>query len=972
MRPYGSFKRFIIILLSIFLESFSDIRAGFEIYPIVVGEEDYVYVLQEAQKNRSQGNYEEAVLHFDKAINFIKSRALTEKLSGREGLLEAIEGKGLVLWNLGQMKEAAECFKEGMLLARQWKMAISMSFFEGCLEVYELYQDGKNKRGKMDYRGAINSFEKALFMARKLRSPELELKCLRQASLVFFDQNELEKFRILNERGLRIARLLSHKLEEGRFLNNIALYHLEKRDLINSFAILNRSSILIDEKGTNQDKADCLYNLGLSISLVGFFDRAIKYFKEAMILDEKEGKIENIILDLNNIGLCLLKKGELNNDESIIKESLSYFHKGLKLSEKNTNVKMRIMILNNLAIAFNSLGKRNKAQSFLNEALSLSKKSKDTYSLITVNDTAGSIHADNEPKLALEYLFEALSHLSKLREFPEEWIIHYNIGRAYENINRNEQALRYYNRSIELIDSLRKRISYDFYQVGFLRNKEVVFDALIRLKKKMHDQINNSKSKIEVFEAIEKTKGKSFLFLLNSLNLSLNNKKEDIQDTEDDIEKRKGGLFLHDSLMSSEKKQFKQIREEDIKLIKIAEKKYQSLNNIEKIVNAKILTIEEIQSSLLDEKSAIFEYYIGHWGSIGILITKRDFHIINLPTKEEIEKLIIGYSKLISNQPLKKFAGEKAAERIYLEIIKPLEERLPNKIENLIIIPDGYIYYLPFEALMTKIDGKLEYLVKKYNMIYAPSVSSLFVIKKENKENEVLHKEVLAIGYPKYKNILAIDIGKNENKLKENMYIFQNEIRFKPLPYSRKEIKYIKNIFGRDKIDVLMREKAKESILKNMNIINYKIIHFACHGYIDESFPFRSSLILTPEPDKGEDGFLQAHEISELVFNAKLVVLSACQSARGPLEKAEGILGLNRVFFTSGAKAVISSLRQVNDRSSADLMGRFYKHLRRGITIAEALREAKIDMLKTKFNHPFYWAGFILSGDGFSILFGQN
>lgn len=154
-----------------------------------------------------------------------------------------------------------------------------------------------------------------------------------------------------------------------------------------------------------------------------------------------------------------------------------------------------------------------------------------------------------------------------------------------------------------------------------------------------------------------------------------------------------------------------------------------------------------------------------------------------------------------------------------------------------------------------------------------------------------------------------------------------------------------------------------------MNLEEFRIIHFACRGFVDESFPFRSALLLTPEPGIGEDGFLQAHEISTLHLNAELVVLSACQSARGPLEKTEGILGINRVFFTSGAKSVLSSLWKIDDQSTAQLMGKFYDYLKKGWKINKALRAAKLDMIDSKFDHPFYWAGFILRGDGFESLY---
>ncbi|MEM1574188.1 MAG: CHAT domain-containing protein [Candidatus Methanomethylicaceae archaeon] len=387
------------------------------------------------------------------------------------------------------------------------------------------------------------------------------------------------------------------------------------------------------------------------------------------------------------------------------------------------------------------------------------------------------------------------------------------------------------------------------------------------------------------------------------------------------------------------------------------------------------INIETIKMFCRKEGCAFIEYYLGDVNSLGIIITEDDFKIIELAPKEYIENIILGYIKLISNKPIKDINGSMSANRIYEWIFEPLEKYIPKKVKNLVIVPDGCLYYLPFETIMKKestLKKNFSYLLDHYNIAYVPSISSMLILK-EKRKNELKNcKDILAIGSPKY-DLFRIKYDEIRKKVKNNNENSNSkEHIYVNLPYAKHEIKAIKSIFKREKKDIFIGTRASERVLKNGLLNRYKIIHFACHGYIDESFPFRSSLILSPEPDKGEDGFLRAHEISELDINAELVVLSACQSAHGPLEKAEGVLSLNRVFFTSGAKAVLSSLWQVNDRSSAELMKYFYRHLKKGMSIARALREAKLEMLKTKFNHPFYWAGFVLSGDGFATLFDQK
>jgi CHAT domain-containing protein len=132
---------------------------------------------------------------------------------------------------------------------------------------------------------------------------------------------------------------------------------------------------------------------------------------------------------------------------------------------------------------------------------------------------------------------------------------------------------------------------------------------------------------------------------------------------------------------------------------------------------------------------------------------------------------------------------------------------------------------------------------------------------------------------------------------------------------------------------------------------------------LDEQIPARSALVLTLDEDPNEDGFLQAREIASLELNADLVVLSACQTGKGRIENGEGVLGLPRSFFYAGARSTISSLWKIDDKSTSEIMPEFYRRLADGHNKAQSLRLAKLDMLYSRFAHPFYWGAFILNGN---------
>ena len=171
------------------------------------------------------------------------------------------------------------------------------------------------------------------------------------------------------------------------------------------------------------------------------------------------------------------------------------------------------------------------------------------------------------------------------------------------------------------------------------------------------------------------------------------------------------------------------------------------------------------------------------------------------------------------------------------------------------------------------------------------------------------------------------------------------------------------NLFPEKQVTVFMNQDASESRVKNSPLNEYRIIHFASHGLIDEERPQFSALVLSPG-DSREDGFLTMREVFDLKLNADLVVLSACKSGLGKRVRGEGLAGLSMAFFSAGTSNMVVSLWNVYDASTADFMAAFYKNLRKSnATRASALREPRLQMIRGgKFGHPYYWAPFILIG----------
>ncbi len=237
-----------------------------------------------------------------------------------------------------------------------------------------------------------------------------------------------------------------------------------------------------------------------------------------------------------------------------------------------------------------------------------------------------------------------------------------------------------------------------------------------------------------------------------------------------------------------------------------------------------------------------------------------------------------------------------------------------------------------------------------------------------------------AFGDPHYPPGLLAGNGSESAALRVRSALKRGLFAFERLPDSRREIEQIAGLYPPQRIRAYLGSEATEERAKAVGS-ETRIVHFAVHGVLDDRFPLNSALALTmpEEVVPGRDnGLLQAWEIFEGVrLDADLVVLSACASALGREQGGEGLVGLTRAFQYAGARTVAASLWDVDDRATAELMVRFYRHLRSGAAKDEALRAAQMELIQGPLRNedgaeervemdvsaPFYWAAFQIFGD---------
>jgi CHAT domain-containing protein/Tfp pilus assembly protein PilF len=302
----------------------------------------------------------------------------------------------------------------------------------------------------------------------------------------------------------------------------------------------------------------------------------------------------------------------------------------------------------------------------------------------------------------------------------------------------------------------------------------------------------------------------------------------------------------------------------------------------------------------------------------------------------------------------------RAAAELYRALVQPAESVL-EKAQRILICPDGPLQALPWAAL---IHGS-HYLVEWKPLHVVVSGTVYAELRKLRRSSTEAAPRVVAFGDPRYPRFSksAADAIPSPEVRREVM----RGRSLEPLPATRREVESLGRIFG-NRLSKYLGDEATEEHAKALGK-DVRYVHFACHAFVDERFPLDSALALSmPEhPSEGqENGLLQAWEIFERVrLDADLVTLSACNTGLGAERGGEGLLGLTRAFQYAGARTVLASLWSVPDRSTAELMRRFYGFLRAGHTKDAALRRAQLAMIRGGGLNarPLRWAAFQLTGD---------
>jgi CHAT domain-containing protein len=271
---------------------------------------------------------------------------------------------------------------------------------------------------------------------------------------------------------------------------------------------------------------------------------------------------------------------------------------------------------------------------------------------------------------------------------------------------------------------------------------------------------------------------------------------------------------------------------------------------------------------------------------------------------------------------------------------------LPQGINRLVIIPDGPLHRLPFDALQLRTG---DWVVQRFAVAVAPS--SRLAMRRTGRAEAVAGPAIAAFGDPVFANVARDSTARG--------WMGARDASLQRLPRSGIEAQRVGAMGVRSL--VLTRRDASESAIKRLLPPRLSVLHLATHALVDDRALGRNVIALAA--GNGEDGFLTGAEIASLPLDVDLVVLSACRTAGGVIFAGEGVQGLTHPFFEAGARAIVATQWAVGDAATVPFVERFYGHLATGLDVSAALRQTKLEAIKAGVSIR-QWAAFLLAGDG--------
>ncbi len=943
---------------------------------------------------------------YDKATDlYEKSLAICRELKNRAGESQALTNMGIIYWHWREYDKAMELFEKSLAIERELKDRAGEGNTLGNMAiVYEAW-------GKYDK--AMELYKKTLTIERVTRDRAGESKTLRNMAAVYKAWGKYDKAMELYEKSLAVDRELKHRAGVGSTLNNMATiydywgkYHKAMELYENSLAIRRE---LKDEAGEGQT----LNNMAIACEAWGKYDKAMELYEKSLTicreLKDRAGEGKTV----NNMANVHRAWGKYDN-------ALELYEKSLAICRELKDRAGEARTLMNIGQVLQQRGDHDKAIEDFQQALAIRTDIKvptewpkalmaDTYmdtgdltkaeplvmqSNYTTSWARFYLLKRDFPR-AKEYYSEVLKSASVNRNAEDLFTAYTGIGVASEGLDDYAGAAEYYKKAVKHTEEIRSALSpaerekfFDVKIKGFSRTApyEGLARVLLRQDRPQEAYCITELTRARVFaEAMSSRMGEG-----KNLGLPREIVKQD-QEITNQLANRKESLqkaYEKNNKLTIESLE-PQVKELEGKLqahIKMLRDKYPLF------AATKYPQPMDLSQTALTDNEWVLTYDVTDTGVLVYLIKGKTLvkALFKAVPRKELDDLVRRFREPMEIEEITPedlnafdFATGKKLSDILLADILPL---LP-KGEQLIIVPDDSLGVLPFEMLVLNAGGKVvmekrlpevvgaEFFGDRNPISYYQSVTALTLARNFAKHKSagqrlmVMDNPIFSDDDPRFRKIAhEKPIAAMSPLTKDNLLSIKKEKKMdiERLPLTATLGDFLQRTYA-GKTDRYTGIKASKEVLFNTALDGYGSMVFATHGYFGKDLPgiMEPVLILSlvGQP-KGQDGFLRMSEVmSRLRLNADVVALTACMTGLGQRISGEGTMGMGRAFQYAGAKSVLMSLWSVAEKSSVKLVESFFQHLKEGKTKLEALKLARDDIRKAGYDHPFFWAPFILAGE---------
>lgn len=910
-----------------------------------------------------RGEYDEAISYFQARLSHPSIRVLDE-LMIRHFL-------GYLFLLADRTEEAKRYSQAAIDRATASGLLKEASSFEAEMAIQVAFDQATKLMISGKFPESNLKFEEALRMARTIASQPYQLKIMGSWSVNYLRSSANHtRYMELNVQSLKLALDLNFGLEACRAANRIGTYYSIKSDFSHALSYYLKALSYVRGQSESSDSIVCLNNIaGVYVSL-GDYLKAQEYLFEAT---ERIGKSRRPPFQpslLINLGQTFAALGRSSQSAEYRERALKCFASYLDMTDEDGGGFLRLQALVGTAALFTEQGRTDEAEALL--LPELERPRRPGFSAPLYGDIVSSLGAAalKSGKLAkAEKLYhEALSAATK-SDLPLLRIRAYQgLGSCAEARGDFGSAIDCYAASLRIIGDDFSKIVNEANRAEFIGKCRETHEALIELYGRLSRERKQEAFEREIFHISEYLRCRSFLEYQARASRHRDRRPQDPAGFRDatlsaerlDLLK----ALAKQGLSENERADLKaRIRHLDDMLDAARFDGFLHGDSMGSPVSP--ITVNMLQDDVLSDRTALIEYYLGNGRSFLICITKEDFHLVELPPAQAIKNSVTAFLSFLEDPSMPAMEGLPAAQRLYRSLLAPIDAFMPAGVDHLIIVPDGILFQLPFEALAYQMPGSaaFKYLNERFTFSYSPSASALFHLARKPRASYA--KDLLAIGVSKYSRPTGrprTEETLSPTSVLDDLY-GRSGFAMESIPHVQAEISDLTARFKPDRVDAYYGKKASEKAFKGLDLESYRLIHLACHAFSDEAYPLRSALVLSAEAEEADDGYLQVSEMYGMRTNADLAVLSACQTGGGRIIRNEGILGLPRIFFYMGARSVISTLWPINDKASATFMKRFYDSYLKGASKAKALQAAKQKMIKTRFQHPYYWASYVLTGE---------